>query len=193
MRPPYSIPGDEGEFAEPLRLDLLQPAILRTLRCCEPPLSRSGWRSSGRSTLRHGRLLPGLHDLTLRKLRACLLSREPWTHPWRRALDFLAWPGRSGDFSHAFLRSESGPDGKAQIEVSLLVRQAYGPEAMAALAPFFGFGLDEIAKVYGVRLIFWVENFPAGIDFGTLRRLRLGDGEGAESGVIRLSLHDWPL
>jgi hypothetical protein len=134
-----------------------------------------------------------LHELTRQELQSSLPAREPWARTWSRALDFLAWPARTQDFSHAYLHVEESEAGAAHIEIALLARQPYGPGALAALAPFFSFGLDEIARVYGVQLMFWVKNFPAGTDFATLKRHRGLESGGMSSGIIRVPLHDWPL
>jgi hypothetical protein len=146
----------------------------------------------------HGYLPEGVHDTTL-----CELHRRMAINPkrqilWDRLQDFMNWAVATGSFSHAyidggFITQKAAPE---DIDVILQTHAAYGPQAFAAMEPFFAKGMDAIYTQYSVHLHFWCEGFPGGLSdfrrfFQYLRpqdAAPLGLKEGAKKGIVRIKL-----
>jgi hypothetical protein len=146
----------------------------------------------------HGYLPEGVHDTTLEQLQARLVINPQRTILWERLQEFIGWARETAVFSHAyidggFITNKSCPE---DIDVILQTRATYGPEAFAAMEPFFAMGLDAIYQKYCVHLHFWCEGFPGGLSdfrrfFQYLRpqdAAPLGLKEGARKGIVRIKL-----
>ena len=147
---------------------------------------------------RWGYLPDGVHD-------ACfeLVIQRFATNSVRRTLCqrlqrflLLVIDGRS--CSHAYISGEFTTDETypKEIEVILQTRDKYGPEAFQAIEPIVSLGLDTIHEKYSVRLHFWCEGFPKGINdfqdyFQHIRPQEtypLGIAAGVKKGIVRIRL-----
>jgi hypothetical protein len=146
----------------------------------------------------HGYLPEGVHDTDLDRLRERFVCNPIRTVLWERFQAFLEWTAATGKISHAyldggFITSKAEPE---DIDVILQPRAPYGPEAFAAMEPFFAKGIDSIYGTYSVHLHFWCEGFPGGMsDFRRFfQYVRPQDAaplklqEGARKGIVRIQL-----
>lgn len=80
-------------------------------------------------------------------------------------VSFLALPILCHKFSFAYLGGGfvSIKPRPGDIDLVLETVDPYGPEAFAAVSPFFVIGLDAIESTYGVDLHFWMRNAPSGL------------------------------
>jgi hypothetical protein len=146
----------------------------------------------------HGFLPEGIHDTTFEAMRERFVINPQRAVTWEKLHEFLVWAKTVGSFSHVyvdggFITSKAVPE---DIDVILQTHAAYGPEAFAAMEPFFAKGLDTIYTRYSVHLHFWCEGFPGGLSdfrrfFQYLRPQEaapLGLKEGALKGIVRVKL-----
>jgi hypothetical protein len=146
----------------------------------------------------HGYLPEGTHDSTLADVGERFAFNPARVKLWSQFLEFLKWAESTGAFSYVyidggFVTNKSNPE---DIDVILQTRVRYGPEAFAAMEPFFAVGIDEIYTKYAVHLHFWCEGFPGGMsDFRRFfQYLRPQDAapkglkEGAKKGIVRIKL-----
>lgn len=147
---------------------------------------------------RWGYLPDGVHD-------ACfeLVIQRFATNSIRRTLcqrlqRFLLLVIDSKSCSHAYLSGEftTANASPKEIGVILQTRDKYGPEAFQAIEPILSIGLETIYEKYSVRLHFWCEGFPEGINdirdyFQHIRsqeKYPLGIAAGVKKGVVRIRL-----
>ena len=146
----------------------------------------------------YGYLPEGVHDTTLDELKARFAINPKRVILWDRLQEFLDWAMETGNFSQAyidggFITNKPSPE---DIDVILQTQVHYGPEAFAAMEPFFAMGIDEIYSKYSVHLHFWCEGFPGGLSdfrrfFQYLRpqdAAPLGLKEGAKKGIVKIKL-----
>jgi hypothetical protein len=145
-----------------------------------------------------GYLPEGIHETDLANLQERFVTSPIRAKLWERLQAFLNWARAAGTFSEAyinggFITDKSSPE---DIDVILQTKASYGPEAFAAMAPFFAKGLDSIYETYSVHLHFWCEGFPGGMSdfrhfFQYLRpqdAAPLGLKEGARKGIVKIKL-----
>jgi hypothetical protein len=146
----------------------------------------------------HGYLPEGVHDTTIAELKERLAINPQRIALWEQFQEFLSWVNATGTFSYAyidggFITNKPFP---RDIDVILQTRAGYGPEAFAAMEPFFAKGIDAIYTKHSVHLHFWCEGFPGGLSdfrrfFQYLRpqdAAPLGLKEGARKGIVRIKL-----
>ncbi len=146
----------------------------------------------------HGYLPEGVHDSSLKSLRERFVFNAQRTVLWEKLEHFLQWATATGGFSYAyidggFITNKPAPE---DIDVILQTKVRYGPEAFAAMEPFFARGIDAIYREHSVHLHFWCEGFPGGLSdfrrfFQYLRpqdAAPLGLREGARKGIVRIAL-----
>jgi hypothetical protein len=144
----------------------------------------------------HGYLPEGVHDTTVEELYARFVFNEPRQALWERLESFHQWAVSTGSFSYAYIGGGFTTN-KAQpedIDVILQTLAGYGPQAFAAMEPFFAMGIDTIFTRYSVHLHFWCEGFPSGLKdfrrfFQYLRpQEAAGLKEGTKKGIARIRL-----
>jgi hypothetical protein len=146
----------------------------------------------------HGYLPEGIHETTLERLQERFVINPQRVLLWGRLQEFLGWAITLGSFSHAYIDGGfvTGKAFPEDIDIILETRASYGPEAFAAMEPFFAKGIDAIHERYSVHLHFWCEGFPGGLSdfrrfFQYLRpqdAAPLGLKEGARKGIVRINL-----
>ncbi len=117
---------------------------------------------------------------------------------WEKMHEFLAWAKSVGSFSHVYVDGGFITDKTVPEDIDLILQTSasYGPEAFAAMEPFFAKGLDSIHTHFSVHLHFWCEGFPGGLSdfrrfFQYLRPQEAaprGLREGARKGIVRVKL-----
>ncbi len=145
-----------------------------------------------------GYLPEGVHDTDLEQLQLRFVTNPDRRILWERLLSFLEWVTSMQQFSHAyidggFITNKVIPQ---DIDLILQPKAPYGPEAFAAMEPFFAKGIDNIFTTHSVHLHFWCEGFPGGMSdfrrfFQYLRpqdAAPLGLREGARKGIVRIKL-----
>jgi hypothetical protein len=142
-----------------------------------------------------GFLKEGTHDCTLADLQVLTFTNCHRRNLGKRLMSFLHWTVRLRGFSHiycggGFLSARSYPQ---DIDVVLETKDPFGPEAFAAVEPFFMIGLDNIRNQYSVHVHFWMESAPKSmVDYRAFfqyvrpkkrRRFLFG-----QRGIVRLAL-----
>jgi len=147
---------------------------------------------------RWGYLPDGTHD-------ACfeLVVQRFATNPTRSVLcqrlqRFLLMVIDSKNYSHAYIGGEftTAKASPKEIEVILQTRDKYGPEAFQAIDSTLKPGLEAIYKKYSVRLHFWCEGFPEGVNgfqdhFQCIlpqETYPIGIAAGVKKGILRIRL-----
>jgi hypothetical protein len=146
----------------------------------------------------HGYLPEGIHETDLASVQERFVTNEIRAKLWRRLQLFLEWAKAAGSFSDAyinggFITNKTAPE---DIDVILQTKASYGPDAFAAMTPFFAEGIDCIYEKYSVHLHFWCEGFPGGMSdfrhfFQYLRpqdAAPFGLKEGAKKGIVKIRL-----
>lgn len=146
----------------------------------------------------HGYLPEGVHDTSLPEIGARFAINPKRVVLWDRLQEFLRWAIETEKFGYVyidggFITNKANPE---DIDVILQTRVRYGPEAFAAMEPFFAMGIDAIYAKYSVHLHFWCEGFPGGLSdfrrfFQYLRpqdAAPLGLREGAKKGIVKIKL-----
>jgi len=142
-----------------------------------------------------GYLKSGVHSCTLE-----MLQTLTFTNPHRRSLGdkllkFLKWPYEAKTFMNAYIGGGFVSDRPFPVDVDLVLetKSPFGPEAFAAIEPFFLGGLDKILGEYSVHLHFWMENAPKSVlDYRSFfqyeRPTRKSTFNLEGKGILRLSL-----
>ena len=99
-----------------------------------------------------------------------MLQTLTFTNPHRRSLGdkllkFLKWPHEAKTFVNAYVGGGFVSDRPFPVDVDLVLetKSPFGPEAFAAIEPFFFRGLDNILSDYSVHLHFWMEDAPKSV------------------------------
>ena len=146
----------------------------------------------------HGYLPEGVHDTAIDHLKQRFVTNLNRQLLWDRLQNFLLWATSTGNFDCAyinggFITNKAAPE---DVDVILQTKATYGPEAFAAMEPFFAMGIDAIYDTYSVHLHFWCEGFPGGMsDFRRFfQYVRPQDAaprglkEDARKGIVRVKL-----
>jgi hypothetical protein len=146
----------------------------------------------------HGHLPEGVHDTDLEQLRQRFVTNAGRQVLWDGLMTFLERVTATQQFCQAyinggFITNKAAPE---DIDLILQTKAPFGPEAFAAMEPFFAEGLDSIFSRYSVHLHFWCEGFPGGMsDFRRFfQYLKPQDAaprglkEGARKGIVRIVL-----
>jgi PAS domain S-box-containing protein len=112
-----------------------------------------------------GHLPTGIHPGSLSNLARLVRFNEHRRKMWLQLACFLIEPVVKHKFTAAYVAGgfvSTKPE-PSDIDLVLETRDAYGPEAFEAVAPYFATGLEKIAQIYGVHLQFWMRGAPSGL------------------------------
>ena len=126
--------------------------------------------------------LPVVHCFAWGEVRQMICHCSARKNLWLRLEGFLARMQAGNAFSHVNLVGDfiSNCDRPREIEAYLQTRSAHGPATFAAIQPMIDLGLDTIRRSYGLRLGFWVEGAPVGLNFA--------DGPAGFEKIVQLPL-----
>jgi hypothetical protein len=145
-----------------------------------------------------GYLPPGMHETCFERVIERFATNPTRKGLCQRLQKLLLLVIDSKCFSYAYLGGEftTAQASPKEIDVILQTCSEYGPEVFQAIEPFLVTGLDVIHERYSVRLHFWSQGFPSGIndfrDFFQYIRPKeafpLGIAAGAKRGIVGIRL-----
>jgi hypothetical protein len=112
-----------------------------------------------------GYLKAGVHRCTVEMLKTLTFTNPHRRNLGNKLLKFLKWPYEARSFVNAYIGGGFVSDRPFPVDVDLVLeaKSPFGPEAFAAIEPFFSRGLDKIFAEYSVHLHFWMENAPKSV------------------------------
>ena len=115
---------------------------------------------------RWGYLPPGVHDACFELVIQRFATNSVRRNLCQRLQRFLLLVIDSKCYSYAYIGGEitTVEASPKELDVILQTRDKYGPDVFRAIEPLLNIGLDAIYEKYSVRLHFWCQGFPEGID-----------------------------